>query len=747
VSTDSGSAAIYEFGRFCLDLDEHRLTRDRQPVPLTPKVFDLLRVLVENAGHLIDKDRLLKEVWSDAFVEEANLNRAISVLRKALGETAGERFIETVPKKGYRFVAPVRLQTNGVPVLREASGHPPVPADPPNHAAGRNRLHLLSTRTVGIAAGTILALGAILYLVLGRGARSGHVVATGPSIHRQVTFTGRETIPTLSPDGRRIAYVSTQSPNRKVLVQEVDGGESVEVFSAPEAGGLRWSPDSSELMFWARGGEKTGLYIAPRAGGGARRLGGGPVVACWSPDGSTIAIAAFVARKIGFINRLGQQQRFIALQGVNGFIYDLDWSPVHGRLLFVVNDDAERPAVWTIRPDGTEQTRIYTASSEIAAARWAPGGDAIYFFGRVNQTFSLYKVAEKPLGGTVPVATPLISGLQSDGTFGLSVDGGRLAHSRAPYHSNLWMVETPGPDTANRVRQTQLTSGTSVIERPRVSPDGTSILFTMGYEGRTNLYTIPSAGGPPKQLTFLNAFSPAGAWSPDGRSVAFATTEGGKARVWLVRADGATPRPVSIGDMSDSYDITWAPGERPLYQQTGNRNFYVMDPRTQRERLLVKDSSVGWMGSVAYSPDGKQIAVSWNRRLDGRYTPSLWTVDSEGAAETLVYRPTDPNSGPMIIGWARDGHAVYAFDGKRAANRGVAVSLGETVTDVRVLKVPLNGGTPQTVLSLPFDEIGSVTMFPDERRFLCTVYTSSSDVWIVENFDVSSEDRIARRPE
>ena len=261
----------------------------------------------------------------------------------------------------------------------------------------------------------------------------------------------------------------------------------------------------------------------------------------------------------------------------------------------------------------------------------------------------------------------------------------------------------------------------------------------MGYEGRTNLYTIPATGGPPKQLTFLNAFSPAGAWSPDGRFVAFATTEGGKARVWLVSADGTTPRPVSIGDLSDSYDIAWAPGERPLYQQTGNRNFYVMDPRTRRERLLVKDSSVGWMGSVAYSPDGKKIAVSWNRRLGGRYTPSLWTVDSDGSAETLIYQPSDPDSGPMIIGWAGDGKSVYAFDGKRAANRGVAVSLGETVTDVRVLKVPLNGGTPQTVLSLPFDEIGSITMFPDARRFLCTVYTSSSDVWVVEHFDVGRE--------
>jgi DNA-binding winged helix-turn-helix (wHTH) protein len=98
----------FEFGRCSLNVVEHRLFRDGQAVPLTPKMFDLLRVLVENAGHLVEKDRLLKEVWADAFVEEASLNRGISVLRKALGETTTERYIETLPKLGYRFVARVR---------------------------------------------------------------------------------------------------------------------------------------------------------------------------------------------------------------------------------------------------------------------------------------------------------------------------------------------------------------------------------------------------------------------------------------------------------------------------------------------------------------------------------------------------------------------------------------------------------------------------------------------------------------
>jgi DNA-binding winged helix-turn-helix (wHTH) protein len=100
---------LYEFGPFRLDIAERMLLRDGEAIPLQPKAFDLLRVLVEHHGHLLEKDELLKVVWPGAIVEEVNLANNISVLRKALGEDGnGQRFIETVPRRGYRFVAGVR---------------------------------------------------------------------------------------------------------------------------------------------------------------------------------------------------------------------------------------------------------------------------------------------------------------------------------------------------------------------------------------------------------------------------------------------------------------------------------------------------------------------------------------------------------------------------------------------------------------------------------------------------------------
>jgi TolB-like protein/DNA-binding winged helix-turn-helix (wHTH) protein len=99
---------VYEFGRFRLDADERLLERDGNPLPLTPKLFDTLLLLVKNGGHLMSKDELMKKLWPDSFVEEVNLSQNVSRLRKILEETPNQRFISTVAGQGYRFVAEVR---------------------------------------------------------------------------------------------------------------------------------------------------------------------------------------------------------------------------------------------------------------------------------------------------------------------------------------------------------------------------------------------------------------------------------------------------------------------------------------------------------------------------------------------------------------------------------------------------------------------------------------------------------------
>ena len=99
---------------------------------------------------------------------------------------------------------------------------------------------------------------------------------------------------------------------------------------------------------------------------------------------------------------------------------------------------------------------------------------------------------------------------------------------------------------------------------------------------------------------------------------------------------------------------------------------------------------------------------------------------------------------PFPIGWSPDGRWIYAWDGKRAASRGVTVPYELTISDAIIVRVPLSGGEPETIVSLPFEEVGTVAAFSDGRRFLCTVYSSRSDIWVVENFDRSVSPRVAR---
>ena len=114
---DRPAKQIFEFGPFSLDAAEHTLRREGRTVPLRPKVFDILLVLVERRGRLVRKDELIESVWPEQHVEEGNLNKTVSLLRLALGEGGdGGTYIETVPKRGYRFVAPVTTKESGATV-------------------------------------------------------------------------------------------------------------------------------------------------------------------------------------------------------------------------------------------------------------------------------------------------------------------------------------------------------------------------------------------------------------------------------------------------------------------------------------------------------------------------------------------------------------------------------------------------------------------------------------------------------
>ena len=143
----------YEFGPFRLNVAERQLCHAGEVLPLQPKAFDILLVLVERHGHLIGKDELLQAVWPDAVVEEINLSNNISLLRKALGDNPqAHNYIETVPKRGYRFVAEVRVSAPGDATEQQPSEGVSETVPTPGHAA-RSWRWVLATCVVLLSLG------------------------------------------------------------------------------------------------------------------------------------------------------------------------------------------------------------------------------------------------------------------------------------------------------------------------------------------------------------------------------------------------------------------------------------------------------------------------------------------------------------------------------------------------------------------------------------------------------------------
>ena len=230
-TADRNRHEIYEFGPFRLEPAEHKLLRGIEVVALTPKVFDMLVMLVRNNGHLLEKDELIRSLWPDSFVEEGNLSNNIFVLRKALG--TDHEYIETVPRRGYRFVGAVRQLPSAekspfVPRELGSAG----PAD--RRAAGPVSVVVLpavprSWRKLAVIVGAamvIVAIGGALWW------RNFPRVPDRSQWVQLTKFPDSVTQPALSPDGRLVAFIrgySTFVGPGQIYVKMVPDGQPVQL--------------------------------------------------------------------------------------------------------------------------------------------------------------------------------------------------------------------------------------------------------------------------------------------------------------------------------------------------------------------------------------------------------------------------------------------------------------------------------------------------------------------------------------
>lgn len=679
---------IYEFGPYRLDTTERQLLRENEAIPLQPKIFDLLLALVERRGRLLEKDELMKLIWPDTVVEEANLANNISILRKTLNEN-GERFIETVPKRGYRFVATVTMvadelaefaiqeQSGSQTVVAESeqaantsellSAHPAVKAD---GFAGKVKRH--KRVALIVLAVPMLSSASLFYFILKpplppkvTGAAQITTSGRGKSFYSPTMYRMSSALVT---DGPRLYFTEWTVPTQVASA----GGETVKIpesFSNSAIGDI--SPNRSELLVSQGDAENEGsLWVLPVLGGAPRRLGdllGHD--ATWTPDGRQIVYAngssLYLAKSDG-----SESRKWLT---VDGRPYWPRWSPSGNRLRFTVTNPPSRSAsLWEVGADGSNLHPLlpgWNSPANECCGNWTADGRYFVFQSTHNRTTNIWARREQrgffERGSQGPVQL----------TFGPlnyyfptpSLDGKKLFVVGDQKRGELVRYDA-------KTQQLVSYLGGISAEYLAFSTDGEWVAYVTYPEGI--LWRSKVNGEQRRQLSFSPMQAVLPRWSPDGKQIVFtASTLGKPWKIYLVSADGGGPQQLTPDERREQ-DPGWSPDGKKLVFAAGTDRelsgsaIYLLEMET---RQLSKLPGSDGLYSPRWSPDGRYIAahnvVLQNKLLLFDLTTQNWTELFSGR------RAGAPH-------WSRDGRYIY-FVGTHEDGRAIfRVGIGDRKIDL-----------------------------------------------------------------
>jgi Tol biopolymer transport system component/DNA-binding winged helix-turn-helix (wHTH) protein len=681
---------LYEFGPFVLDARSRILLKDGATVRLTPKAFDTLFVLVQHASQVVEKEQLLKQVWPDIYVEEGSLSHNIHGLRKALGDDSSEpRYIETIPKRGYRFVAPVRISRADAPqaafsgveddaVVIEKQTFAPVISDEFDDTllpAAETKALTSGTvtdqrkkRRVGVAvAAGVLVVSAIAAFVYMTRARVIPPLVSRPksTLVRLTNNNAIDARPVWSPDGRSIAFASNRDGKYEIYVMDADGSNVKRLTNniADDVNAM-WSPDGRKLLFDSERDGNREIYVMDADGGNQIRLtrsNGVDSTAAWSPDGNLIAFAS--NRDTGpsynpynldiyVMNADGSNVRRI----VDDPEYDVSpqWSPDGRKILFVTGRNGNFD-VYEMNADGTDQKNLTPDSDQAdGAAIWSLDGNNIAFSRRIEGNAQIFVMDAD--GGNLKQVTHNAANSELP-TW--SPDGSRLVFQTE--QDGNWEIYTVSVDG----ELAQLTDDAADDVSPDWSPDGNRIAFSSNRHGQQHIYVMNADGSALIQITNSPAEDTEPAWAPDGKRIAFTSLRDGNKEIYVMNADGSDPTRLTNDPGVDSTP-RWSIDGKILFTSNrgGQTDIYVMDDGGRNVSRLTR------MGAsrAAWSPDGKKVVfVSRSTEMIGSaYWLQVYVIDADGSNLKMITR--SPHS-TFVPRWSADGTSiafVVEYHGARA---------------------------------------------------------------------------------
>ena len=605
-------------------------------------------------------------------------------------------------------------------VVTPSGGITPTGTQPVSPAAGVPRWRKWTLLTAG------LAVAAAVTVIL---ARPRPQVLTLGEVTRITFEPGLEIEPSISPDGKLVAYAAGPLSRTRIYVRQ-PGGRPIALTAdsgSPQRRPL-WSPDGTRILFET----DADLLLVPSLGGVPRLMVHGACCAAWSPDGRQVAYVRSLRRFL-FAERPESLYTGPADGGPSRFAglvpdpHSLAWSPdgrwlalVSGNDVFAVGTSQlgnKGPSAIVMVPAAGGSPVPVTGNAALnMSPAWTPDSHHLLFVSDREGARDVYAVLLGRSG--MPLANPsrLTTGLNAH-SISLSAAGTRIAYSVYTSHANVWALPVPTDGPVSVDRAAQVTAGNQTVEQMAISPDGHWLYFDSDRSGNADIYRMPVNGGEPQQLTTDPAddFNPA--VSPDGRWVAFHSLRRGTRDIFVMPAEGGEAERVT-DDPGEERGPAWSPDGRSLsYLLTGTGardGAYVIsrdrDGRWRPSRQVWNHPTVG-----AWSPDGRTLLGTW--------TDGVWLVPAAGGvprrATSLPERIGDVE--PAQAWWSGDGRTIYF---KAADREGRASIWGVAAT----------GGRPRLLVRFddPLRPSYRNQWATDGRRFYFTINDRQSDIYVAE---------------
>jgi Tol biopolymer transport system component/DNA-binding winged helix-turn-helix (wHTH) protein len=635
------------FDVFELDLRAGQLLRGGRKIKLQEQPFRVLQLLLRRAGEVVARDELRQELWpADTFVDfDHGLNSAVARLREGLGDSAERpRFIETVSKRGYRFIAPVITEDP------KAENQPELSSVPAQNSR-------LPSRRFWIAATICLALicsASIWALYRPRPDAQLAKIEVVPLIG----LRGYQATPAFSPDGTLVAFRQSDGGKNSGIYAAVVGEEkSIQLTNDPGDCCPTWSPDGRQIGFVRYSGNSFSIVTIPALGGTERRLYRGPDNLgggiSWSPDGSLIAFSEShesdpTRAWISSLSVSDSSIREVSSPPPGWIDRSPSYSPDGGRLAFI------RSAVAGVSNDmyvmaahgGRAKRLTFDHRPMTGSLAWTSDSQEIVFASARGAAMGLWVVAAdgcipKPVAGPVGEAGWPTIPSRSDHT---------LVYEQGVNKWDVWRVDLKNRDHPQKA-PFALVSEKGNKMRPELSPDGKKVAFESDRLGFWDIWTCDVDGSRCDQITSLHGTAGRARWSPNGRYIAFEFHPRERSEIYVVEVPGGVPRLLPTIPGSDNLSPSWSRDGKWIYfaSKHGGEAFQIwkMPFAGGAPVELTKHGGI----SPVESMDGRYLYYSKYERS------GIWRMPlKESGEESQVLSDIDPGSWPN---WALSPEGIY----------------------------------------------------------------------------------------